>query len=341
MARIYWTEEEKQVVARASFEHRINEMGLADWVCVDRAQQRVLPIYRHRVLNSSVAHLPWLKAMWSEMMIRMKAGELEPLPPSYVAPTPVVQAPVVSEPPVVRSLHIELTDPLSLDSKTRLTWKPHSNGHEPRYSEIVAQRIKPLVDPRVERDYASSVKEPDVRQPAPVPAKAPAANLGGVNTQDLIIELMTRMTQILDPEAMKAQMEQIANDAITARVSALALIRQEPKADVVELNSGAKHNPEQQGGPRVELAKVLILGLTSSQEGMLSNEYPGINFYFLSGMEGIRRIENTHKAVELTLKTNWVKGHLSTGGWRNLIQVNGFDGIRRALKEKFNMVPLR
>lgn len=304
MSHIRWTDEEKEKLVRMSFELYLADLMAQDFLLVDEAQKRIFAPDRCRSIKT-LKHPSFLfiKEGWTKLMAMVRAGEeLPPLPPKYVPPPPpVVEKEVAYEGPVLKQ--------------------------QSGYTSIV-----PVVNPQVEREYSSDE----------VPATP---------RQDFADELMARLSttllsQLLTQDNVKAVIREVAIEVVNQVLDERTAPPVAQKAVVPsftreELTPAPKHSPEQRGSDRVTYRKVLILGLSNAQESILMHEYPGVEFFFLSGAEGRKRLEQTHQASELTLKSPWVKGQIHTKNWRNLVNVGGMDGIRNQLKDRFGMIPLK
>lgn len=302
--RVYWTEEEREALSRQSFELYMADPNEKDHVLIDRAQRQIFAPERHRTIHS-VKVVPFVKTAWIRYLLMLKQNtELPPVPPEYVPPAP---------PPVVEP--------------------------EPETPPLIQQNWDAGLEPQVE---SAPTPEPEAKEAAP----------------DFVTELMNRMStsmlgSLLTHESVKTLIREVATEVATQlahqiveqRVTGMVLIPRKTENDAgpdEEVNRTPKHDPEQRGSDRVTYRKVLILGLSNAQEQLIMHEFPGINFFFLHGSEGKKRLEQTHQASELTIRTPWVKGVLpSTKNWRNFVNVSGMDGIRLQLKEKFSMIPLR
>lgn len=169
--------------------------------------------------------------------------------------------------------------------------------------------IQPVVNPQVEKD---------------VPA--PALDLSQLPTATLMAEMLKRMTDMLDPQAQRRMIREEVNATLERRLPGILAPDVDPE-------------PEVEMTTRAKLSKVCVLGLDNAQKSMLSSDYRGIiDFHFLNGDEGNRRVKATIDLMDFALKSKWVKGNPT--GFKNLQQANGLDTIRRLINDKFKVQPV-
>ncbi len=169
--------------------------------------------------------------------------------------------------------------------------------------------IQPVVNPQVEKD---------------VPA--PALDLSQLPTAALMNEVLKRLSDMLDPQAQRRMIRDEVNSILERRLPGVLAPDIEPE-------------PEIRVKERARLSKVCVLGLDNAQKSMLASAYRGIiDFHFLDGDEGNRRVKATIDLMDFSLKSKWVKG--SPNGFKNLQQANGLDTIRRLINDKFKVQPV-
>lgn len=168
--------------------------------------------------------------------------------------------------------------------------------------------IKGAVHPHVERDHA------------------PQFSLSDVSISALFQELSKRIDDIANPAKLRALIRAEVNATIDRRLPGVV---PPDSMDVVEKPKA-----------RTVVPKVAVIGLLGQQQHLLKTQYNGhVDFHFLEGNEGMTRIRNTARTMDLTIKSKWCKGILgSTKDFEKFHAVHGgLDQIRSIINRTFKM----
>ena len=153
-------------------------------------------------------------------------------------------------------------------------------------------------------------------------------SLADFDTGALAKELVARLLKeaLTEGSALKTLVQDEIHQALEERLPEVLKPR-EAKARLEPL-------PEPKKRP-----KVCVIGLMSGQQHMLEREYKNeIHFFYLDGDEGGSRIRNQAATMDLTIKTNWVKGVMpSMVGVPNFTHARGMDSIRTLINSRFHI----
>lgn len=176
------------------------------------------------------------------------------------------------------------------------------------------QAIKPVHNPEVERH-------------APQPPKEPT--LGSSTTPDLLAELLKRLTEMSNPEAMRKMVRAEVNAALDRRLPGV-LAPDEPFPEPEAVAAPIKH----------KLFKVAILGLLPQQQELMKQQYRGqVDFHFLDGNAGFSRIKKTVDLMDWSVKTKWCNANGSFSKLEKLTSTQGgLETIRQIINRKFGIV---
>jgi hypothetical protein len=167
-------------------------------------------------------------------------------------------------------------------------------------------------------------------QPLAIPQEPAKLKLEDVSTTDLLAEFVKRLTPILDPDYIRLLAREEANKVLETRIPGMLL---QPEDIHVE---GEADTPED-----AKKYHVCVLGLEGNQKEALRREYGSlIDFHFLEGGEGAKRIKATCERMDLTVRSRWCKGNLgSTSGWPKFSSAEGggMDTIKRLINEHFKI----
>lgn len=165
-------------------------------------------------------------------------------------------------------------------------------------------------------------------QPSVARQETPTLKLEDVSTDDLLTEFMKRISVALDPNTIRAIAREEANRLLEARIPGMFLQQDEAPAE-----------PEEE--PAQRKFHVCLLGLEGTQKESMRQEFGSlIDFHFLDGSEGVKRIKSTCEKMDLTIRSRWCKGNLgSTSGWPKYMSAEsgGLDTIKRLIKSHFKL----
>jgi hypothetical protein len=194
---------------------------------------------------------------------------------------------------------------------------------------MVAEWIQPMWDELADQGYSESSSfiiptvRPAVAQEREVHRQI---QIGEFDTQDLIGELMRRMTEATDPIRIRNLVREEVNSVLAQSLPGF-----------VPAVEAAPEAPTHLTGPH--LHRVLIIGLQGSQIEIMKTRYKGkLDLHFMSGGEGGSRVKGMVQNMEMTIRTRWCKGILESKGWPNFTFINGgLDSIRRIINERFHI----
>lgn len=160
---------------------------------------------------------------------------------------------------------------------------------------MVASWVEPIWDTLQHNAvYANSRINP-VEMPTPQPSmdRPPITD---IPTQDLMIELMRRVSTALDPENIAKMVRKEVN-ACFERV-----LPGQFNPEVLE----PEVQPETKTEPRARLPRVLIIGLLPGQQQVIDTKYKGVlQLTHIEGNKSGTMIRNAALQHDLTVKTQW------------------------------------
>lgn len=197
-------------------------------------------------------------------------------------------------------------------------WKQfRHHGMAPRTAQPA---IRPVVAPAVEQDVQQKL--------------ASSMTLDRYTDAQIMGEFFKRMAQMMDPTTQRAMMREEINACLDRRLP--GMLPPDPLSQPSLVKEEVVHVE-----PKEHLVKVAVIGLQGGQSQILARKYRGkVDFHFLGGNEGIRRIKNTVELMDFTFKTKWSKGNLDGLKVDRMTNVNGTDSIARLLKDKFGLDPI-
>lgn len=179
--------------------------------------------------------------------------------------------------------------------------------------------VQPIVAPRVERHVQEK--------------HAASVTLDTFSTMDIMMEAMKRMADFMNPEKLRAMIR----DEARAEANAV-LDRRMPGMLPVDTYVPMAKEGVDFVEPGKKLIKVAVIGLQGGQRHILKTQYKDvIDFHFLEGSEGVRRVKNTVELMDYSFKTQWCKGNLDGLKVNNMTNVKGMDSIHRLLHDKFGV----
>jgi hypothetical protein len=167
-------------------------------------------------------------------------------------------------------------------------------------------------------------------QPVATPHQPVALKLEDISTAELFAEFAKRLAPMLDPDYIRSIARDEANNVLETRIPNMLL---QPDDIHVE-GEKEKHDDAKK-------YHVCVLGLEGSQKESMRREYGSlIDFHFLDGSEGVRRIKATCEQMDLTVRSRWCKGNLgSTQGWPKYTSAEngGLETIKRLINQHFKI----
>jgi len=298
MRSIIWNEEEKRKVARASW-RILKEPGSRGYklTALLCGMKEVLPANKWRNIRA-IQSVPYIQDYWNEFEKQEKDKLSKSNPADQCEIAPIPDSITVQP---------EVTSSVSPDSYSNESSKVESSSWPPA---IIPGKL-----PREDEKHVST-----------------RSLLDEISSELLAQELLSRVITALSPDSIRKIVREEINSVLTQRFAGSMF------ESILAPEETVKPLPKDKHAETSRLLKICVIGLLPGQISILKKEYESlVDFHFLEGKEGHKRIKNTAELMDHTFKTIWCKGNLSGLKLPNCTHANSMDSIRVILRSKFSL----